>query len=288
MAKQLVIISGKGGTGKTFISAALCSIATDKVIVDADVDAADLFLLLNPTTTEKHLFSGGNKAVIKQDLCQKCGYCRENCRFAAIQKNFIVDEVFCEGCGFCAELCPHKAIEMHPAISGEWYVSTTKFGTFVHAKLGIAAENSGKLVSTIKNQAKKIAKQNNNNWIIMDGPPGIGCPVIACLAGADTALIITEPTQSGLQDAERVIKLAQHFGLQIKLVINKYDLNKTMTKTIELYCAKQNIPVIGKIKFAPVVVNSIVAGKTITEMPDEKMSIEIKATIHEIWNNLSA
>lgn len=285
MVKQVVIISGKGGTGKTVISAAFCAIAQNKVIVDADVDAADLFLLLNPVTKEIYKFSGGGKAVIYQDLCNQCGYCYDNCRFGAINKKIIVDEIFCEGCGLCAKLCPNKAIKMRPSASGEWYISETQYGPFVHAKLGVAEENSGKLVSTIKNQALKIANQNNSEWIIVDGPPGIGCPVIASLSGANLVLVVTEPTISGLQDAERVIKLAQHFGLQIKLVINKYDLNEKMANTIELYCAKQNIPVIGKIKFDPIIVNSVVAGKSFMELPNMETT-EIKKMIFEIWENL--
>ena len=241
MAKQIVVISGKGGTGKTVLSAALCALAKNKVIVDADVDAADLFLLLNPTIKETHKFSGGGKAIIDQNLCNECGDCYDNCRFEAINKNFIVAEILCEGCGLCARICPNKAIKMEPSDSGKWYISETKYGFFVHAQLGVAEENSGKLVSIIKRQAIEIANKNNCDWIIIDGPPGIGCPVIACLSGADTALIVTEPTLSGLQDAKRVIEVAQHFGVHVKLVINKYDLNYDTTKIIEQHCAANDI-----------------------------------------------
>lgn len=285
MAKKIVIISGKGGTGKTFISAALCAIGKNKVIVDADVDAADLFLLLNPITKEIYKFSGGYKALIDENLCIKCGNCYNVCHFEAINKNFFIDDILCEGCGFCAKICPNNAIEMQPANSGEWYISETQYGSFVHAKLGIAEENSGKLVSLIKYKATEIADKNKCEWIIIDGPPGIGCSVIACLSGADIALVVTEPTLSGLEDAKRVIEVAKHFSVQINLVINKYDLNEKMTDLIEQYCLAQSIPIIGKIKFDSIVVSSIVNGKNIMELPDANTG-EIKQVMEKIWKSL--
>lgn len=265
MAKQIVIVSGKGGTGKTVISAAFCAIAKNKVIVDADVDAADLFLLLKPKLKESHDFSGGGKAVITQDLCIQCGACYNNCRFEAISKNFVINEILCEGCGFCANICPNGAIKMQPSDSGEWYISETEYGAFVHAKLGIAEENSGKLVSLVKQKAHEIANKNNCEWIIIDGPPGIGCPAIAALGGSDCVVIVTEPTLSGLHDAKRVVELAQHFGLPTKLIINKYDLNQVITEEIEKYCDSNKIEVIGKIIFDECVVQSVIAGQTIMD-----------------------
>lgn len=286
MAKQVVIISGKGGTGKTVISAAFCAIAKNKVIVDADVDAADLFLLLNPVTQETHRFSGGYKAIINGDFCTQCGACYNHCHFEAINKNYIIDDILCEGCGFCAKICPNNAIKMQPADSGEWYISETKYGTFVHAKLGIAEENSGKMVSLIKYKATEIANKNKCEWIIIDGPPGIGCSVIACLSNADIALIVTEPTLSGLEDAKRVVEVAKHFGVQVNLVINKYDLNEKMTGIIEQYCVAQCIPLIGKIKFDRAVVDSVVNGKNIMELSYINAE-EIKRMINEVWENLT-
>lgn len=268
MAKQIVIISGKGGTGKTVISAAFAAIAKNKVIVDADVDAADLFLLLNPTRKETHDFSGGYKAVIEQDKCCQCGMCYNNCHFGAINKNpndFIIDEILCEGCSLCARICPNNAIKMQPADSGEWYISETKYGIFVHAKLGIAEENSGKLVSLIKHKATEIATRNACAWIIIDGPPGIGCPAIAALGNSDCAVIVTEPTLSGLHDAKRVVELTQHFNIPAKFIINKYDLNQNMAKEIEDFCLIKKIEVIGKIAFEPAIVQSIIDAKTVMD-----------------------
>lgn len=282
MAKQVVIVSGKGGTGKTIISAAFCAIAKNKVIVDADVDAADLFLLLNPINKEIHKFSGGYKAVIDQSTCSRCGNCSSNCRFDAINKNFMVDEILCEGCGLCAKICPSNAIKMHPSDSGEWYISETKHGTFVHAKLGIAEENSGKLVSLIKHKAAEIANKNSCEWIIIDGPPGIGCPTIATLGNSYCIVIVTEPTLSGLHDAKRVAELAKHFNLPVKFIINKYDLNQLMTEEIEKYCDINQIEVIGKIIFDINVVQTIIDGQTV--MDSQKFAY--KDVLLNAWNKI--
>jgi MinD superfamily P-loop ATPase len=265
MAKQIVIVSGKGGTGKTVISAAFCAIAKNKVIVDADVDAADLFLLLNPTNKETHKFSGGYKAIIDQNACTQCGLCYDSCRFKAIHKNFTVNDVLCEGCGLCAKICPNNAISMQPSESGEWYISQTNHGTFVHAKLGIAEENSGKLIDLIKQKAIAIADKNNCEWIIVDGPPGIGCPAIAALGSSDCAIIVTEPTISGLHDAKRVVELTKHFGLPTKFIINKYDLNQKITEEIENFCNTNQIDIIGKLIFDESIVQSIINGQTLME-----------------------
>lgn len=282
MAKQVVIVSGKGGTGKTVISAAFCAIAKNKVIVDADVDAADLFLLLNPKTKEGYKFSGGSKAVVAQDLCVQCGACYSNCQFGAVNKSFVIDEILCEGCGLCANICPNGAIRMQHSDSGEWYISETEHGTFVHAKLGIAEENSGKLVSLIKYKALEIANKNNCAWIIIDGPPGIGCPAIAALGNSDCVVIVTEPTLSGLHDAMRIAGLAQHFNLPIKFMINKYDLNIKMTQAIEEFCRVQQIEVIGKIVFDECVVQSIIDGHTIMDQPKFKN----KDVLLSAWNRI--
>ncbi len=192
--KQIVVISGKGGTGKTVITASLAALARSKVMADCDVDAADLHLLLNPKIKEKHEFRSGKTAIIDKKLCQQCGKCIAACRFNAISEDFTVDPVSCEGCGFCSHICPAEAIEMRENISGEWFISDTRFGPLVHARLGIAEENSGKLVTLVRQKAKESAENRGLDWVIIDGAPGIGCPVIASLSGVDCALVVTEPT----------------------------------------------------------------------------------------------
>jgi MinD superfamily P-loop ATPase len=284
MAKQIVIVSGKGGTGKTVISAAFCAIAKNKIIVDADVDAADLFLLLNPTNKDIHKFSGGQKAVIDQNACDQCGNCYNSCRFGAIHKNFIIDDVLCEGCGLCAKVCPNNAIKMQPSESGEWYISETTHGIFVHAKLGIAEESSGKLISLIKHKAIEIADKNSCDWIVIDGPPGIGCPAIAALGNSDCAVIVTEPTLSGLHDAKRVVELTKHFGLPTKFIINKYDLNQNMSEEIEKFCHTNQIEIIGKIMFDESVVQSIINGQTIIDYENFEQKDILLSAWHKIEN----
>lgn len=291
MVKQVVIVSGKGGTGKTVISAAFAAIAKNKVMVDADVDAADLFLLLNPQNKETYKFSGGYKAAIDQNRCNQCASCYNICRFNAIKKslsNFTIEEILCEGCGLCAKICLNNAIEMSPSNSGEWYVSETKYGAFVHAKLGIAEENSGKLVSIIKNKAYEIAGNNNCEWIIIDGPPGIGCSTIATLSNSDCVVVVTEPTLSGLYDAERVVELAKHFKLSVKFLINKYDLNRSITNKIKDFCEIEGIEIIGEIAFDQKIVQSIINGQTIMDNDEfEQKDILLNAwdKIKNIINN---
>ena len=290
--KQIVIISGKGGTGKTVITGAFAALAKNKVMADCDVDAADLHLLLEPSIKERHEFRSGKTAVIDKEKCIKCGKCVEICRFNAISprpcreagEDFIVDGVSCEGCAFCSFACPVGAIKMEENISGEWFISDTRFGPMVHAKLGIAEENSGKLVSLVRKQAKELAEKNKADWVIVDGTPGIGCPVIASLSGIDCAVVVTEPTLSGLHDADRVINVAKYFGIPTKLVINKYDLNLDMTEKIEQYCKDNNIGLIGRISFDKAVVEAMVRGKTITEYADGKAKKEIS----EVWGRLQA
>jgi MinD superfamily P-loop ATPase len=280
--KQIVVISGKGGTGKTVITGALAALAKNKVMADCDVDAADLHLLLQPKIKERYEFRSGKTAKIDKRLCQQCGKCIAACRFDAISEDFKIDPVSCEGCAFCSFVCPTEAIKMEENTSGEWFISDTRFGPLVHAKLGIAEENSGKLVSLVRKEAKDLAEKLNCDWVIVDGAPGIGCPVIASFSGIDCAVVITEPTLSGLHDADRVIRVARHFRIQIKLVINKYDLNMDMTERIERYCQNNNIQLIGKIEFEESVVKALVEGKTIIEYPDAKAKKEISG----IWDRL--
>jgi len=280
--KQIVIISGKGGTGKTVIAGALAFLAENKVMADCDVDAADLHLLLHPVNRERHEFRSGETAVIDLSLCTRCGECRTICRFDAISDDFIVNRIACEGCAFCSHICPEKAIEMKENISGEWFISDTRFGTMVHARLGVAEENSGKLVSLVRKHAKTLAEKEKCDWVIIDGAPGIGCPVIASLSGIDCAVVVTEPTLSGLHDAKRVISVATHFNVPTKLIVNKYDLNVDMTADIEIYCKNNNIELIGKIAFNESVVKAMIEGKTIMEYGDGKVKEDIVA----IWNKL--
>ena len=280
--KQIAIISGKGGTGKTVITGAFAALAKNKVMADCDVDAADLHLLLAPKVKERHEFKSGLTAKIDKKLCQQCGQCTAVCRFNAINGDFTVDPISCEGCAFCSFVCPEQAIKMERNLAGEWFISETRFGPLVHAKLGIAEENSGKLVSQVRQQAKELAEKQSCNWVIVDGAPGIGCPVIASLSGIDCALVVTEPSLSGLHDADRVINVARHFRAPVKLAINKYDLNMDITRKIEAYCQINNIPLLGKISFDKSIVEAMVEGKTIIEYPDG----EVKDEIINIWEKL--
>lgn len=256
--KQIVVISGKGGTGKTVLTASFAALAKNKVMADCDVDAADLHLLLHPSVKECHEFKSGKTAVIDKKICTQCGNCIVACRFQAISQDFVIDPVSCEGCALCSHICPVEAIIMKENVSGEWFISDTKYGPFVHAKLGIAEENSGKLVTKVKQAAKKISEDKNLDYIIVDGPPGIGCPVIASLSGADIALIVTEPTLSGMHDMQRIIDVSAHFKINTKVVINKYDLNLENTKEIESMCKGKNIEVLGHIRFSKEINDSIV------------------------------
>ena len=282
--KEIVIISGKGGTGKTVITAGFAALAKSKVMADCDVDAADLHLLLAPRVKEKDDFRSGLTAFIDKDKCNQCGLCRKLCRFSAVNSDFTIDSLSCEGCAFCSFVCPQQAIGMRENLAGEWFISDTRFGPMVHAKLGIAQENSGKLVSLVRRKAKETAEAINAEWVIIDGSPGIGCPVIASVSGVDCAVVVTEPTLSGLHDADRVIKMARHFGILTKLVVNKYDLNIDMTKRIERYCKDSNIDLIGKIPFAESIVEAMVKGKTIIEYIDKKTA----SLVSDVWEKIKA
>jgi MinD superfamily P-loop ATPase len=280
--KQIVVISGKGGTGKTVITGAFAALAKNKVMADCDVDAADLHLLLAPDIKERHDFRSGLSAFIDKEKCIQCGKCRQICRFNAITDNLDVDSVSCEGCAFCSYICPVGAIKMQENLAGEWYISETRFGPMVHAKLGIAEENSGKLVSLVRKQAKELAEKNNCDWVIVDGAPGVGCPVIASLSGIDCAVVVTEPTLSGLHDALRVVEVTRHFNVPSKLVINKYDLNTDMSDKIEKHCRENGIELIGRVRFNKSVVRAMVEGKTIMEYEDSY----VKDEIQDIWGKI--
>jgi MinD superfamily P-loop ATPase len=263
--KQITVISGKGGTGKTVLTASFAALAKRACFVDCDVDAADLHLLLKPDVKEQHEFKSGKTARIDKDECTTCGECVNVCRFNAITENFDVDPISCEGCGICSIICPARAISMEENLSGEWYVSDTAYGPFVHARLGIAEENSGKLVMKIRQAAREIAEQKQLDYVIVDGPPGIGCPVIASLSGVDLALIVTEPTIAGIHDMERIADVAVHFAIPTKVVVNKYDLNVDNTKSIGEICRKRNVEVLAHLPFSEKFVQSMVQGIPVPE-----------------------
>jgi MinD superfamily P-loop ATPase len=263
--KELVILSGKGGTGKTSLTAAFAALSKDTVLCDADVDAADLHLLMSPHILRQTDFNSGAVAVINAEKCTGCGLCRDLCRFNAIDLNFVVDSIECEGCGVCVDLCPEQAIEFPTKTCGQWFISETRFGPMVHARLGIAEENSGKLVALVRQEAKRVAEDAAANLIITDGPPGVGCPVIASLGGATALLIVAEPSISGIHDLERVVQLAHHFKIPCMVCINKYDLNQVNTNTIKRMAKENGLPLVGHIPFDPSVVSAMVRGRTIME-----------------------
>lgn len=281
--KELVVISGKGGTGKTSLLAAFASLADKKALCDADVDAADLHLIMDPRIKERHDFESGHEAVIDRDMCTQCGLCRELCKWNAISEDFIVDPIACEGCGVCYYFCPEKAIGFPLKTCGEWYISETRFGPMAHARLGIAEENSGKLVSLIRKEGKKLAENKNLDLLLTDGPPGIGCPVIASLGGTTATLIVTEPTVSGKHDMERVAELATFFKVPAMVCVNKFDLNPEMGLAIEAFAREKNITVVGRIPFDPVFTKAMVQGKTIFEFDDRS---EGSRAVKVIWENI--
>ena len=278
--KELVIISGKGGTGKTCLTAAFASLDGNKVLCDADVDAADLHLITAPTIKEKHDFQGGHTAIIQKEKCTVCGLCQDLCRWDAISDDFEVDSIACEGCGVCVYFCPEKAIDFPINTCGEWFISETNFGPMVHARLGIAEENSGKLVSLVRREAKKLAEEKNLDLILTDGPPGVGCPVIAAVGGASGVLIVTEPTVSGKHDMERVVRLAAHFNIPAMVCINKFDLNIDLTRDIENFAEKKGLPCLGLIPFDPIFTKAMVQGQTIFEY---NMESEAGKAVKQTW-----
>jgi MinD superfamily P-loop ATPase len=284
--KEIVVLSGKGGTGKTSIVGSFAALAQSKVLADCDVDAADLHLLLKPTDGQKHEFWSGQVAAIDPEKCTQCGLCQEVCRFEAID-DFRVYPASCEGCGFCYNVCPEEAITMTECMSGHWYISETKYGPLVHARLGIAQENSGKLVALVRQQAKLIAEKRDLGYIISDGPPGIGCPVISSLTGADLALLVTEPTLSGIHDLQRVAGVCHHFGVPALVCINKYDINADNTRQIENFCLDQGTEVAAKVPFDNAVTEALVKGLPIVDYSQDKVTDEIKALWQRIVNALA-
>ena len=290
--KELVVISGKGGTGKTSIVASFAGLARNAVFADCDVDAADLHLVLEPKVKHESDFSGGKRASIVTERCVGCGKCKDLCRFDAINSNgslsdseaetFAVDPISCEGCKVCVKFCPVGAIDFRDSINGRWFISDTRFGPMVHAELGIAEENSGKLVTLIRREAKRIAAEEKKDLIIADGSPGIGCPVIASITGADLVLIITEPTLSGKHDLERVATLTESFGIPTLVCVNKSDLNPQMTGQIAEEASERSIRLAGKIRYDKAFTKAQIMKATVIEYTGGWVSEEIKA----LWRNV--
>ncbi len=278
--KELVIISGKGGTGKTSIVAAFASLAKNKVLCDADVDAADLHLITAPRLKERHDFQGGHTAIINQDKCTRCGTCQDLCKWNAVSDEFEIDPIACEGCGVCVYLCPEQAIDFPLNTCGEWFISDTAFGPMVHARLGIAEENSGKLVTLVRQKARELAGEKNFDFILTDGPPGVGCPVIAAVGGASGVLIVTEPTVSGKHDMERVVGLAAHFKVPAMVCVNKFDLNLDQTHAIEEFAEENNVSCLGRIPFDPIFTKSMVQGQNIFDYDTES---ETGQVVKQVW-----
>ena len=282
--KQITVLSGKGGTGKTTVTAAFAVLAKKAVVADCDVDAPDLHMLLHPEIIETQEFKGSKLAFIDEAKCAKCGLCREKCRFNAITEDFKVDPFSCEGCGVCTIICPANAITLTERISGHAYISRTKFGFMSHAMLTPSEANSGKLVTLVRQNSKILAKKESIDLIVIDGPPGIGCPVIASVTGVDAGLVVAEPTMSGIHDLKRALQLLAHFDVLQFVCVNMYDINNDNTEKIESFCKENNVGVVGKIPFSPKVTEAMVDGKTIIEYsPRSVVAKEIEA----VWEKIS-
>jgi MinD superfamily P-loop ATPase len=293
--KQLVILSGKGGTGKTTVAAALAHLASQDasiVLVDADVDAANLELVLSPEMREENAFFSSKVAMIDPELCTACGTCEEVCRFDAVNAPhetsdsdaYTVDPVACEGCAVCYYRCPAEAIQMEEPQDGLWFRSDTPFGPLIHAHLFAGQENSGKLVSEVREQARRIASAGRQDYIVIDGPPGIGCPVIAAASGVNLVLLVIEPTVSGVHDLERVLGVTEHFNIPALVCINKYDINVEKAREITDYSAQRGIEVVGHIPFDTVVTEAMVQGKPVTAYEDGNVSEELR----KVWKRVQA
>ena len=280
--KELVVLSGKGGTGKTSISAALASIAPSKVLADCDVDAANFHLVAGGTIKQFCNFFSGFRPGVDQSLCSQCGKCSDICRFGAMKNGFIHSELDCEGCGVCVFNCPSHAISLHEKYSGRWLVSDTRLGLLVHAELGLAVENSGKLVSKVRREANSLAVRNNKPLIITDGPPGIGCPAIATLTGASLALAVVEPSLSSIHDLERLTTLVKHFKLPLAACINKATLNMENRQAIINWCNLQGIEIVGEFPYSDTFYKAVRSGKTIYEMGED----ELKSQVVKLWRNV--
>lgn len=291
MLREIIVVSGKGGTGKTSVAASFAVLAGNPVIADCDVDAADLHLILAPRVRERHTFISGREAVIRASDCTGCGKCLAVCRFGAVRRladdagrtAFAVDPSACEGCGVCVRFCPVRAIDFPERDCGEWMVSDTRCGPLVHARLGIAAENSGKLVSTVRREARRVASETGRSLILVDGPPGIGCPVIASVTGASELLAVTEPTPSGEHDLARVLVLARHFGVPAAVCVNKWDLNPERSTRIEENACSAGAWAAGRIRYHRSVTEAQQNGQAVVEKGGPAAD-----DVRAVWRRLSA
>jgi MinD superfamily P-loop ATPase len=288
--REIVVISGKGGTGKTSLTASFALLADRPVLADCDVDAADLHLVLSPTVVARHELRGGHEAVIREEDCLGCGICLEDCRFDAVRRRvtdggrvkYSVDPTACEGCGVCVRFCPEHAIDFPDRRSGEWMVSATRCGPMVHARLATAAGNSGKLVSEVRQEARRIAEAQDRSLVLVDGPPGVGCPVIASVTGASLVLAVTEPTVSGEHDLERVLSLARHFGVPAAVCVNKWDLDPGMAERIEQSAAKAGARLAGRVRYDRGVTAAQMVQRAVVETDAPSA-----ADVRQVWESLA-
>ncbi len=282
---EIVIISGKGGTGKTSLTASLAFLARSALLADCDVDAPNLALLLAPEVLERASFTGGRKASIRSRDCTACGRCLEECRFDAVRNpepgRYAIDGGACEGCGVCVRFCPAEAIDFEPEVSGEWMISSTRCGSMVHARLHPGGENSGKLVSLVRQKARQLAEAEGSHLVLVDGPPGVGCPVIASVTGASRVLVVTEPTVAGVHDMERVLQLARHFTIPASVCVNKWDINPEMSERIEAAAAKTGADVVGHLRYDPGVTAMQMEGRAPVEA-----ATPIAEDIRRLWARL--
>jgi len=284
--REIVVISGKGGTGKTSLTGAFAHLAQDKIICDLDVDAPDLHILLSPEYRVNHDFYSGNEAAIDHSRCSDCGICLDMCKFGAVsfeQERYAINPLRCEGCKVCVVFCPDEAIDFSARRCGEWHVSSTRFGTMVHARLFPGAENSGRLVTLLRNKAREKAKAQGKDLILCDGAPGIGCPVISSLSGTNLAVVVTEPSLSGLHDLKRVSRLCTHFRIKVTVIINKYDLNFEQTLEIEDYCRRKGHELAGNLPYDPEFTMAMVERKVITEISES----DLTAKVRNIWARIT-
>jgi MinD superfamily P-loop ATPase len=283
---EIAVISGKGGTGKSCISAAFATLSEQVVLADCDVDAANLYILFNPTHEEEQTFISGQKAVIDYDKCRNCGSCLDSCRFDAISVangEIVISEILCDGCKLCSRICPFQAIVMVNEDKSRMYAGSFRNGKMVYGRLSPGEENSGKLVNMVRDRAKMMAKEHQLDTIIIDGPPGIGCSAISTITGVDHVVIVTEPTVSGLHDMKRALEITAQFKLKTWVIVNKFDLNTDMTLQIERYCQQKEIAVVGKLPFEKLVVNAMVDCKSIIEFaPESEIALLIKTAYDRI------
>jgi MinD superfamily P-loop ATPase len=277
--RQLVIVSGKGGTGKTTVAGAFIALAWRSICVDADVDAPNLHLLLHPKVLEEEEFQGAKTVVRDEAKCTECGKCEEFCRFQAIE-DLKIDPFRCEGCGVCVYVCPEGALKLEDEVTGSTMLSRTRFGPFSHARLKIGAEASGKLVTQVRKNIERFTCQEQ--LVIIDGCPGIGCPVIASITGTDLALAVTEPSVSGLHDLQRILAVTRHFGIKSLVCINKFDLCPEMSEEIEGYCSREGIEVVGKIPFDAEVLEVVRQQRPLEDLLETKAG----KAIEEIWETV--